>query len=128
MSNEQMSLFETPKTEKVKIENVKRERVTQTPNETVVTGKKKITTEAINELFGIRESFELPEVLLKKLLNKQEKDELCRNFMQFEFDMRNDCLRDYFQMNNANRSNLKQDYTPDCLYIGRKFDLEEYKE
>lgn len=77
--------------------------------------KQKITTEAINELFGIKESFELPEVLLKKLLNKQEKDELCRAFMQFEFDMRNDCLRDYFQMNNANRSNLKQDYTPDCL-------------
>lgn len=115
MSNEQMSLFETSKPEKVKIENVKRERVTQTANDIVVKGKKKITTEAINELFGIRESFELPEVLLKKLLNKQEKDELCRNFMQFEFDMRNDCLRDYFQMNNANRSNLKQDYTPDCL-------------
>lgn len=116
MSNEQMSLFETTKKpEKVKVENVKRERVTQSPTETVVTGKKKITTEAINELFGIKESFELPEVLLKKLLNKQEKDELCRSFMQFEFDMRNDCLRDYFQMNNANRSNLKQDYTPDCL-------------
>ena len=77
--------------------------------------KQKITTEAINELFGIKESFELPEVLLKKLLNKQEKDELCRAFMKFEVDMRNDCLRDYFQMNNANRSNLKQDYTPDCL-------------
>ena len=110
-----MSLFETPKPEKVKIENVKRERVTQSPNGTVVTGKKKITTEAINDLFGIRESFELPEVLLKKLLNKQEKDELCREFMQFEFDMRNDCLRDYFQRNNANRNALKQDYTPDCL-------------
>ena len=115
MSNEQMSLFEQQKPEKVKVENVKRERVTQSPTETVVTDKKKITTEAINELFGIKESFELPEVLLKKLLNKQEKDELCRSFMQFEFDMRNDCLRDYFQINNANRSNLKQDYTPDCL-------------
>lgn len=115
MINEQLSLFETTEPEKVNIENIKRERVIYQSAEAVVTGKKKITTEAINELFGIKESFELPEVLLKKLLNKQEKDELCREFMQFEFDMRNDCLRDYFQMNNANRSNLKQDYTPDCL-------------
>lgn len=80
-----------------------------------VEGKKKITTEAVNELFGIKESFELPEVLLKKLLDKDTKNKLCQDFTQFEFDMRNDCLRDYFQMNNANRSNLKQDYTPDCL-------------
>lgn len=113
--NEQISLFETAEPKKIKVENVKRERVTQQTIKTDQTGKKKITTEAINELFGIKESFELPDVLLKKLLNKQEKDELCRNFMRFEFDMRNDCLRDYFQMNNANRSNLKQDYTPDCL-------------
>lgn len=88
--NEQISLFET---------NEKRE----------------LTTEAINELFGIKESFELPEVLLRKLLNKQEKDDLCRAFMRFKFDISNDCLRDYFQENNANRNNLKQDYTPDCL-------------
>lgn len=77
--------------------------------------KKTITTQAVNELFGINESFELPGMLLKKLLDKQEKDKLCNDFMQFEFDMKNDCLRDYFQMNNANRSNLKQDYTPDSL-------------
>lgn len=77
--------------------------------------KIKMTTDAINQLFGIQESFELPEILLKKLLNKQSKDELCRDIMQFDFDINNDCLRDYFQTNNANRSNLKQDYTPDCL-------------
>ena len=78
-------------------------------------GKKQITTEAINELFGIKESFELPKSLMEKLLDKEEKDKLCRDFMQFDFDMHNDCLRDYFQANAANRSELKQDYTPDCL-------------
>lgn len=79
------------------------------------TTKKPITTDAINKLFEISESFELPEALLKKLLIKAEKDKLCDDFMHFEFDMRNDCLRDYFQENNANRKNLKQDYTPNCL-------------
>lgn len=56
MDNEQISLFEASK-------------------------KRELTTEAINKLFGIKESFELPEVLLRKLLNKQEKDELCRALM-----------------------------------------------
>lgn len=117
MINEQISLFDIEETKpiKAKIENVKLERMKKQSNKAVETGRKEITTEAINELFEIKESFELPEVLLRKLLNKQEKDELCRAFMQFKFDMSNDCLRDYFQANNANRNNLKQDYTPDCL-------------
>lgn len=113
MDINQISLFDTKETKNIK--SINSDRATQQTAETTSKGKKKITTEAINELFGIKEAFELPDVLLKKILNKQEKDELCREFMQFEFDMRNDCLRDYFQMNNANRSNLKQDYTPDCL-------------
>lgn len=119
MSVGQISLFD----EKNKVEKTENRMQKQTKvavkkemqKQTKVVAKKEITTEAINELFGIKESFELPETLLKKILNKQEKDKLYNDFMQFEFDMNNDCLRDYFQMNNANRNNLKQDYTPDCL-------------
>lgn len=95
---------------------MKRKREHQeTQIEVATGGKKKITTEAVNALFGIKESFELPEMLLKKLLNKEEKNKLCSEFMRFDFNINNDCLRDYFQENNANRNNLKQDYTPDCL-------------
>ena len=39
-----------------------------------------MTTEVINNLFGIKESFELPQVLLAKLLDKVEKDKLCKEF------------------------------------------------
>lgn len=74
-----------------------------------------MTTEIINNLFGIKESFELPQALLAKLLDKVEKDKLCKEFVKQGFNGNNDCLRDYFQENNANRNNLKQDYTPDCL-------------
>ena len=95
---------------------MKRKREHQeTQIEAATEGKKKITTESVNALFGIKESFELPEILLKKLLNKEEKNKLCSEFMRFDFNINNDCLRDYFQENNANRNNLKQDYTPDCL-------------
>lgn len=74
-----------------------------------------MTTQEVNKIFGIKESFELPDALMRKLLNKQEKDKLCQDFMQLDFDMSNDVLRDYFQVTSANRSDLKQDYTPDCL-------------
>lgn len=74
-----------------------------------------MTTEIINNLFGIKESFELPQALLAKLLDNVEKDKLCKEFVKQGFNGNNDCLRDYFQENNANRNNLKQDYTPDCL-------------
>ena len=77
--------------------------------------KKKLDTAIINDIFGITESFELPKVLLSKLMNESEKDKLCDKLLQYDFDYRNDCLRDYFQENNANRNALKQDYTPDSL-------------
>ena len=77
--------------------------------------KKKLDTATINEIFGITESFELPKVLLLKLMNESEKDKLCDKLLQYDFDYKNDSLRDYFQENNANRNALTQDYTPDCL-------------
>lgn len=77
--------------------------------------KKKLDTATINSIFGISESFELPKVLLSKLMDESEKDKLCDKLLQYDFDYKNDCLCDYFQENNANRNALKQDYTPDCL-------------
>nr|DAM40798.1 MAG TPA: hypothetical protein [Bacteriophage sp.] len=41
-----------------------------------------MTTEIINNLFGIKESFELPQALLAKLLDKVEKDKLCKEFVK----------------------------------------------
>lgn len=77
--------------------------------------QKKINDEIINQLFGIRESYELPERLLPILLDKQKRESLFYKFLQFDVDMSHDLLRDYFQTNHAARSQLKQDYTPDCL-------------
>lgn len=70
--------------------------------------KKKLDTATINSIFGISESFELPKVLLSNLMNESEKNKLCDKLLQYDFDYKNDCLRDYFQENNANRNALKQ--------------------
>ena len=77
--------------------------------------KKKLDNKKINELFGIKESFELPEKLMSVLMDKAEREKVFCEFLQYDFDFSHDCLRDYFQDEHSARSALKQDYTPDCL-------------
>ena len=77
--------------------------------------KTKITNKDINELIGIKESFELPDKLIKILLNEEEKDKLLNKFLEYDIDLKYDFLRDYFQEQHSNRNDLKQDYTPDCI-------------
>ena len=78
-------------------------------------GKKKMDNAKINELFGIKESFELPERLMSVLMDKAQREAVFNEFLQYDFDFSHDCLRDYFQDEHAARSALKQDYTPDCI-------------
>ena len=75
----------------------------------------KITNKDINELIGIKESFELPDKLIKILINEEEKDKLLNKFLEYDIDLKYDFLRDYFQEQHSNRNDLKQDYTPDCI-------------
>lgn len=75
----------------------------------------KITNKDINELIGIKETFELPDKLIKILLNEEEKDKLLNKFLEYDIDLKYDFLRDYFQEQHSNRNDLKQDYTPDCI-------------
>lgn len=76
---------------------------------------KKLDDQAIRRLLDIKESYELPEKLLPILLDKRSREDLFCKFLQYDADMSHDLLRDYFQANHAARSQLKQDYTPDCL-------------
>ena len=71
--------------------------------------------EQINKIFDIKEPHELPTKLMKILMDEDKKNALCLEFLKSEIDLSKDVLRDYFQTYHANRSDLKQDYTPDCL-------------
>lgn len=89
--------------------------------------KKKITSKVINELIGIKESFELPDKLMTLLLNEEEKNKLFNNFMKYDIDLSSDFFRDYFQEEHSDRKGLKQDYTPDsiCKIIARLQDKQD---
>ena len=81
----------------------------------------------INKLLGIKESFELPEALMDILRDDKKRIKLFNKILDFDVDLSKDFMRDYFQEEHSNRSELKQDYTPDgiCELLGQithKFD------
>lgn len=72
-----------------------------------------MTTEVLNKLLNIKESFEMPEALFKMLLSDNKNAFLSEIAKSYDFTK--DDFRDYFQLEHGDRVNLKQDYTPDCV-------------
>ncbi|HEM2792122.1 TPA: N-6 DNA methylase [Streptococcus suis] len=68
--------------------------------------------DAILEICGVKEVFELPQVLLTKLLSSEQAD-LLERIEAIYGDRQLDQFRDFFQEEGADRKKLKQDYTPD---------------
>lgn len=77
--------------------------------------QEKLSNKIINNLIGVKESFELPEKLMSLLLDEEKKKTLFNSFMEYDIDLSNDLFRDYFQEEHSNRKELKQDYTPDSI-------------
>ncbi len=68
--------------------------------------------EAILEICDVKEVFEVPQTLIKKLLSPEQSD-LLNRIAAIYGDMQLDQFRDFFQEEGADRKKLKQDYTPD---------------
>lgn len=74
-----------------------------------------ITTEDINNILGISESYQLHGALMDILFNKEKRTQTFKKFLDLESDLSYDWFLDYFQEEQAARKSLKQDYTPVCL-------------
>lgn len=72
-------------------------------------------TELINQLLGVEESFKAPTALNEILLDKPRREDLFRKFLKYEKDLSYDWFRSYFEGDHANRSRLKQDFTPQSI-------------
>lgn len=68
--------------------------------------------EAILEICGVKEVFEVPQTLMKKLFSPEQAGLLNRIAVIYG-DRQLDQFRDFFQEEGADRKKLKQDYTPD---------------
>lgn len=69
-------------------------------------------TDTINKLLGITESYQAPAVILEKILDKDSKEKLFKDFLEHEKDMSYEWFRQYFEDEHADRKNKKQDFTP----------------
>lgn len=74
-----------------------------------------ITTETINRILGITESFQMHDVLMKALFCIEERNRIFDEFLQEEQDLSYDWFTNYFQEEQSNRKSFMQDYTPACL-------------
>lgn len=74
-----------------------------------------LTTEAINNLINIKESYKASDVLMKLLFNKEEREQLFKEFIKLEKDMSYDWFHAYFQEEHADRKVKKQDFTPNSV-------------
>jgi len=63
-------------------------------------------SDKINDIIGIKESFELPDKLLEILLNKDKRIEIFNKFLEYEKNLSYDWFTDYFQ--NEHGDSIKQ--------------------
>ena len=66
-------------------------------------------------LFNVREAHELPAAMMKTIEDPEDLERIRVAYLNSFPDLHHDYLRDYFEENAADRSTLKQDYTPDGI-------------
>lgn len=71
--------------------------------------------EQINEILGIRESFELPEKLMGILLNPLQRIDTFNKFMSIGEELDHDWFTEYFEEQHANKDRMMQDFTPSSV-------------
>lgn len=74
-----------------------------------------LTTEKINELIGVVESYQSSYELQKIMIQPDQRVKLFNAFLQEETDLTFDWFTDYFQEEHSDRKGKKQDFTPDGI-------------
>lgn len=74
-----------------------------------------ISTETINKILGITETYKASDTLLKLMMDKEERERIFRLFLEEEWDVSYDWFHTYFQEEQADRKVKKQDFTPQSI-------------
>lgn len=75
----------------------------------------KLTTDRINELLGIKESYQASDALMKILFDKEKREEMFKEFLKIEWRLDRDWFHAYFEEEHANKKKFAQDFTPDSI-------------
>lgn len=68
-----------------------------------------------NELIGVEENYKAPDKLMSIIFDKQKRIKLFDEVLAIDDDLSQDQLRSYFQEQQADRGNNKQDFTPTSI-------------
>lgn len=71
-----------------------------------------IDRKTINNIFQIKESFELPEKCMSVMLDCNEREKVFQQILEVDKDLSRDAFTDYFQEQHSNREQMMQDFTP----------------
>lgn len=71
-----------------------------------------LTTEQINNLIGVEESYQASFKLQELLDDKSQRNQIFASFLELESDLSFDWFTDYFQEEHSDRKGKKQDFTP----------------
>lgn len=77
----------------------------------------KLTTEIINNLLQIDDSYKAPAAVMKILFDKEKREELFRQFLSIENRLDFEWFRCYFENEHSDRKVKKQDFTPDSVSV-----------
>ena len=70
------------------------------------------TTEQFNQILGIDDSYKAPDALMKVMLDKDKREQLFNEFLKLETDMSYEWFQSYYESEQAERKEKKQDFTP----------------
>lgn len=71
-----------------------------------------LTTEKINQLLGITESYQAPQKMLDVMLDDDKRIMLFDSFLEYKTDLSREWFHSYFEDEHSDRKKKKQDFTP----------------
>jgi type I restriction enzyme M protein len=74
-----------------------------------------LTTEKINEILGIKDSYEAPQKLMSVVLDDSKLEKTTNEFLKHEKDLNYEWFQQYFEDEHSDRKNKKQDFTPQSV-------------
>ncbi|WP_242651968.1 N-6 DNA methylase [Leuconostoc kimchii] len=76
----------------------------------------KTASKTIHKIFGVKESFKLPDEMMKIVLDKEKRETAMMRYLdEYTRDLSYDGFHEYYEEEQAERKKNKQDFTPDSI-------------
>lgn len=69
----------------------------------------------VNKILNIDDAYKAPDTLLALMLNKTQRENIFKKFLNISTDLSFDWFHEYFEDEQAERKSKKQDFTPDSI-------------